>query len=368
MPTADEQQLKERRAELRRAARRLHGDGRDRPHELLEAAAAWCREHDVEWDHYGSGAILADFEAKVASMLGFEAARFMPSGTMAQQIALRIHADHARLPHVGMHPTSHLELHEERGYAHLHGLRVSLVGPSQSPLLAEHLEDFAEPLAALLVELPIREAGGQLPTWDELEALKAAAQTRSLPLHLDGARLWECGPAYDRPLSEITRGFASCYVSFYKGIGALPGSMLLGTRAFIDEAALWQRRHGGNLYTLAPNVATAAMRLDERLERMPLWLERARSMAEALNGIEGVSTLPERPHTNLFHLFLDIDSTQALGARDEVAAECGIWLFESIDAADRPGTSRFELYVGEAALELSDEDVRAAFERLVNRD
>ncbi|QDU66077.1 threonine aldolase family protein [Engelhardtia mirabilis] len=368
MPTDEAQGILDRRAQLRTSARRLHGQGRTRPHELLEAAAAWCREHEVEWDHYGRGAILQDFEAKVADLLGFEAARFMPSGTMAQQIALRIWADRAGSSHVGMHPTAHVELHEERGYAHLHGLRVSLVGPERTPLLAEHLRGLSEPIAALLVELPIREAGGQLPTWDELEQLKFAAAELSVPLHLDGARLWECGPAYGRALSEITRGFASCYVSFYKGIGALPGSMLLGAKDFVDQAAVWQKRHGGNLFSLAPNAATAAMRLDERLARMPLWLERARSMAATLNAIDGVRTLPDVPHTNLFHLYLDLDAERALAARDAVAEQCGIWLYESIEPADRPGTSRFELYVGDAAMALSDEEVGEAFAMLLQRD
>ncbi len=360
-----DQDLLKRRRELRETCRPLLGHVRETPSELMRAAADWLDERGADPDVYGTGEELQAFEQRVAELLGFEAARFMPSGSMAQPIALRIWCERARLPHFGMHPTSHVELHEERGYAHLHGLRASLIGPAQSPLLAEHLEACPEALAVLLTELPIREAGGQLPTWEQLGALKTAAIERGVPLHLDGARLWECAPAYGRSLAEICEGFDSAYVSFYKGIGALPGSMLLGDAEFIAEAKLWQRRQGGVLYTLSPGLATAAAKLDERLAAMPAWHARAGEVAAVLNGVKGVRTLPDPPHTNLFHVFLDLDPEAALAARDVVAARCGLWLFQSVRAADKPGTSRFEWTVGQPAIEVSDADLRGAWETLL---
>jgi threonine aldolase len=352
--------------ELFSTCRHLHGTGPRKPFELLEAAAAWCREHDVDYDVYGTGRVIEDLEARVAALLGFEAARFLPSGTMAQQIALRVHADRARLPHVGMHPTSHVDLHEERGYAHLHGLRATLVGPRDTPLLAQHLEAVREPLAALLIELPIREAGGQLPSWGELEALKAAASARGVPLHLDGARLWECGPAYERTYDEICRGFSSAYVSFYKGIGALSGAMLLGDADFVAEATVWQRRHGGNLWSLVPNVVTATMLLEERLARMPRWLAHARRLARALADVPGVRVLPDPPHTNLFHLWLDDAPSELVAARRRVAASHRIWTFGGLRPGPLPSTSITEVYVADAALEIAPEELAAAFRALMS--
>jgi threonine aldolase len=349
---------------LRLASIPLPGHGHPDPAAELEAAAAWCRQHGVRPDVYGKGELIETFEAKVAQLLGFEAARFLPSGTMAQQIAMRVWCERQGRRHFGMHPTSHLELHEERGYRQLHGLDATLVGPRHSPLLAEHLAAVVEPLGALLVELPIREAGGQLPSWDELEALKAATAERGLPLHLDGARLWECAPAYGRSLAEITRGFSSCYVSFYKGIGALSGCMLLGDRDFLAEATVWQRRHGGNLFSLLPNVVTAAMRLDERLARMPLYLAWARALADALRDLPGLRLVPDPPHVNMFHVLLELTPQDALAARSRVAREHGLWLFGGARESSVPGTSRLELYVGDSALSLEPARVRAAFEAL----
>src|SRR5215216_1108989 len=104
----------------------LAGHGLQRPHEVLTELATEVRP-DEEPDRYGEGRLINDFEKDVAALLGKEAAVFMPSGTMAQQIALRIWADRARTPSVAFHPTCHLEIHEQKGYAMLHGLHGQLV-------------------------------------------------------------------------------------------------------------------------------------------------------------------------------------------------------------------------------------------------
>lgn len=353
------------REALRAASRLINGHGEKKPAEVLADVAEWCGDHAVTFDAYGSGELVESFESQVAERLGYETARFMPSGTMAQQIALRVWSETAGSRNVGMHPTAHLELHEERGYSHLHGLRATLVGPSNTPMLAEHLHAVPEKLAVLLTELPVREAGGQLPTWGELEELKEAVHQRGIPLHLDGARLWECSAGYGRDYTEICAGFDSCYVSFYKGIGAMPGAMLLGSKGFIDEATVWQKRTGGNLFTFTPNVASAAMQWEERLARMPLYLERARRMAVSVGTVGGVTVLPDPPHVNMMHVFIGLDPDQALQARDRVAEETGLWLFGWVDPADMPGQCRTEIYVGDAAMDVGDHELEMAFSSLM---
>jgi threonine aldolase len=199
----------------------------------LERIGQWCREHGWHADVYGEGKLIDAFERKVAAKLGKPAAVFMPSGTMAQLIALRIWCDRAGSRRIAMHATSHLELHEERAYAHLHGLDVTLLGARERPTeardLAAVLATGAEPPAALLVELPAREIGGRLPVWGEIESLSALAHDRGVKLHMDGARLWEAREYFaPRSLADVCAPFDSVYVSFYKGIGALAGAMLLG--------------------------------------------------------------------------------------------------------------------------------------------
>jgi threonine aldolase len=197
----------------------------------------------------------------------------------------------------------------------------------------------------VLVELPIREAGGQLPSWEELEALKATAAERQIPLHLDGARLWQCPAFYDRDLDAICAGFQSVYVSFYKDVGALSGAMLLGDSDFIARAAVWQRRQGGTLWSQIPSVATAAMLLDDALAKMPVYRDHALAVATALRGVPGVRILPDPPHTNLFHVIADGSVEDAIEGRARAEQQTGIRPFSGMRPGPIPGTFKVEICI-----------------------
>ena len=121
---------------------------------------------DITADRYGEGGVVEELESHLAELLGKPAAAFFVSGTMAQQIALRIHADRSNRRTVAFHPTCHIELHEGRAFERLHQLVGRPVGDPFGLLTLEDLEEIAEPLAALVLELPQREIGGQLPGWD----------------------------------------------------------------------------------------------------------------------------------------------------------------------------------------------------------
>lgn len=342
----------------------LHDVGTVSPALEFDAMARWCERHAIEHDSYGEGPLVAGFEAKLAELLGKPAAVFMPSGIMAQQAAVKVWTETARLARFGMHPTSHLALHEDEAYAallHCHGVRL---GVRARPLLAQDLAASRQPLACVLVELPLRESGGLLPSWDELQALCAAARERAVPLHMDGARLWESAAFYGRTHAEIAAGFDSVYVSVYKGIGALSGALLAGSDEFIAQARLWRRRLGGTLYHLSPFVVSAAMRFDERLALMPAFYRRALDLAAGLHAIDGLRVQPRTPHTNLMHLYFDAPVEAVQDARDAVAREAGVWLFGGLRAAEVPGWSVTELYVGDALLRADNARVVPLFERL----
>jgi threonine aldolase len=137
---------------------------------------------------------------------------------MAQQIALRIWADRRHTPVLAFHPTCHLEIHEHKGYAFLHGLQARLVGEATRVLTLEDLCATPGPIAALLLKIPQREIGGQLPDWSHLVAQAEWAHERGIALHMDGARLWESAPFYARTYAEICDLFDSVYVSFYPDV------------------------------------------------------------------------------------------------------------------------------------------------------
>ena len=335
------------------------------PADEWERLAAWSRSQDVEHDVYGDGGLVEDFERKLAGILGKEAAVFMPSGIMAQLCALRIHAETARLPRFGMHATSHLALHEEHAYSELMHLDSVVLGEAHRPLLEADLAACREPLSSVVVELPIREAGGQLPDWSALEALKASAHQRGIALHMDGARLWECAAWYGAPYARIADGFASVYVSIYKGLGGLAGAVLAGDSAFVAQARVWRRRMGGTLHRLGPLVASAAMRFDERLEAMPALYRRTLDFARALAPLQGLRVNPAVPQTNMLHLHIDAEAEALLAARDRIAEEDGTWLFGGARAGGTPGWSVVEIYVGDRLLTLDDAFVVGRFTRLL---
>ncbi len=356
----------ERQACFQGAKRFLGAFGRVPPRLVLERLSAELAGDELG-DLYGEGQAMADFEQDIAQRLGKEAAVFMPSGTMAQQVALRIWSERRPGAPVAFHPTCHLEIHEQRGYQALHGLRACLVGGKTKPLGRADLDEVVEPVSVLLIELPQREIGGQLPSWSELQAMAGWARERGVRLHLDGARLWETQPFYGRSLAEIVSDFDSVYVSFYKILGALAGAALAGPQGFVDEARVWLRRHGGNLVTQWPLMITARAGLRERLPRIPLYVERARAVASLLRALPGVRITPDPPHTNMMHVALPREPEALVDASAEIARDRGVCLFQRARACDVPGYAIVELNIGEGALAIADGEIVELFEKLLSR-
>ena len=315
---------------------------------------------ELAFDRYGSAPWLARFEARVARELGKEAAVFLPTGTLAQQIALRIWCDRRGVPTIAFHPTCHLEIHESRGYALLHGLRALLVGAPSRLMTVEDVRAIADPLGAFLVELPQREIGAQLPAWDELVELCAAARATGARLHLDGARLWEAAPFYERSHAEIAGLFDSVYVSFYKGLGALAGAALAGDAGFIAEARAWQHRHGGRPVTIAPYALSAERGFEANLPKMRAYRDRALEFARRLATIDGVDVVPSPPHTNTFHVFLRGTREELEERAHAYARERGTFVFARLAPTPNPAQWKWEFVVGDATLEVELDEVERA--------
>lgn len=259
----------------------------------------------IEADIYGTGMIINDFEKEIAQLLRKESAVFFPSGTMAQQIALRMWSDKAGLKKVAYHPLCHLEIHEKDGLKVLHHLESILLGNSDRLFTIEDLRSVTDPIACLLIELPQREIGGQLPSWEELVEISSYCKDKGIKLHLDGARLFEVLPYYNKSASEICSLFDSAYISFYKGLGGIAGAALAGNTEFIEKSKVWKRRHGGDLISLYPYIVNAKHCLGKRMESMKKYWEHALYAAERLNRIEGIKTIPEVPVCNMFHVYFD---------------------------------------------------------------
>jgi threonine aldolase len=334
----------------------------------LRDAAALLAEIPTEptvIDTYGEHGAVEALESEMRAALGKPAVAFMPSGTMAQQIALRIHADRRNRRAVAFHPTCHLEIHEDKAYQRLHGLIGVTVGASRSLITLEDLKRVPEPLAAVLFELPQREIGGRLPAWADLEAQVAYVRSRGAAVHLDGARLWESTPFYQRTPAEICALFDTVYVSHYKGLGALAGCCLAGPGEDIAEARAWRKRHGGTLYGMWPNAASALANLRKRLPLMPRYYEHALAIAQALQGVPNVQVVPEPPQTPMMLLHLRVDADAFRARAWKLAEDEGLATWPT--ATPGPlGTQVLELAVGDATLAFTPEEVAGIVRRLVN--
>ena len=257
---------------------------------------------------------------------------------------------------------SHLLVHEEDGPRILHDLEIAFLTRGFETPTAAHLEAVPGRLGAVLVELPLRDAGCVLPTWDQLTELSAACRARGVPLHVDGARIWEAQPWFDRPLAEIASQADSMYVSFYKGLGGLSGAALVGSQDFVAEARLWRRRLGGTLYRVTPEVVSALVGLRDRLPLIPDTVAWANAFAGALP--DEISAQPGVPHTNQFLLFATGDA-DAVNERTVAAIEeHGIGL-PAWAPTDQPQRIRTELVVSPAALTLDPAAMAALVGRLV---
>jgi threonine aldolase len=318
-------------------------------------------------DVYGGGASVQRLETRVADLLGKEAAATFPSGTMAQQIALRILCERSGCFTVGFHPQCHLDVHEERGYAHLHGLQARLIGDPARLISRGELDEVPEPLGALLLELPQRNLGGQLPAWRDLVAQAKWARANGVALHLDGARLWQCGPFYRRPLSEIAAPFDTVYVSLYKDLDGLGGSVLAGPEDVIAEARIWRVRHGGRLSTYEPMALSAERGLDELLPRMASFVRKAKEIGVALARIDGVDVVPDPPQVAMLHVFVRGELERLRDALFAIANERRTLIASHFAPTALPSVQKTELGIGAPSLEVSTDEIAELYAELVSR-
>lgn len=350
----------EEKMDIKRKCNKFLSGHYPQPPKQFYLAMAQYTDEKERGDLYGDGPGLQAFEKRIAQLLGKEACLFMPSGTMAQVIALKIYAQKKANSQVAFHETSHLELYEEKSYQHLHQLQSELLGEPERVITLRDIKKVKSHPAAILLELPMRVLGGQLPSWNELKEIRAYTQEKNIPLHLDGARIWECAAFYQKTYREIATLFDSVYISFYKGIGALAGAALLGTQDFIEHAKPWLRRHGGNLITQHPFYLSAQKGLEKHLHRFADYYQKTQRIAQVLEQFPEVVLNPRTPQSNMFHLYFQKDKELLEKRVYEYAQKTGLLLFKTLplEKEKMPG---FECYIGECALDLTESEINAAF-------
>jgi threonine aldolase len=367
----------ERRAVVWRAAERVLW--RPSYQQTIRERLAWLNESaadvydlDRRADMYGDG-IVETLEERVAGLLGKEAAAFFPTGTMAQQVALRCWAGRTGNATVAVHALGHPEVHERHAFSQVSGLRPVRVTDLPRLPTAEEIRDFDEPFGALMLELPLRDAGFVLPSWEELSEVTEAARERDAVVHFDGARLWDCATHFGRSLDEIADLADSVYVSFYKSLGGFGGAAIAGPKTLIDEAKAWRHRYGGMILQQFPTALAALIGLEQELPRLPEYVAHARVVAAALReglaeaGVPWARVHPEEPHTHQFQVWLPYDPDALSNAGLRQAAETKTGLFAQSWVRGGPGLAFTEVTVAAPGLEWTADDVKAAVRDFVER-
>ncbi|MDX3115055.1 MULTISPECIES: threonine aldolase family protein [Streptomyces] len=364
------QRLRERRALAHREAERVLSRAgfqatlRDRLAGLQETASE-VHDLDEPSDVYGDS-VVETLEERVAGLLGTEAAAFFPTGTMAQQIALRCWAGRTGNPTVALHALSHPEVWERGAFGAVSGLRTVRVTREPRLPTAEEIRAFDEPFGALMLELPLRDAGFVLPSWEELTEVVEAARERDAVVHFDGARLWETTPHFGRALREIADLADSVYVSFYKSLDGFGGAALAGPNTLVEEAKAWRHRYGGAVFQQFPTALSALVGLERELPRLPEYVAHARVVAAALReGFAGTDAPwarvhPEVPHTHQFQVWLPYEADVLAEAAVSQAEETKTMLFAGAWDRGGPGLSFTEVTVRAAGLTWTADDVKAA--------
>ncbi len=347
----------------------LPGHGPIRPMKTIFQSLADGLQGNELSDRYGEGEYVAGFEAEIAELFGKEAAVFMPSGTMAQQITLRIWCEKRNNFTVVMHPTAHPEGAEHLGYQYLHPIkRIQFSAPEFLGNRLWNVQDLdrvgKEP-GAVLLELPCRPLGGELPKWDDLAAIASWTKQRGIPFHMDGARIWACRPFYQKEYQEIASLFDSVYVSFYKDLGGLAGSMLLGPKEFIKESRIWQRRYGGNLPSMAPLYVSGRLGVQRVLPQIDGWVKRAQEVAAVLSRFDRITIRTNPPHVNFFQLYIRGDPQTLTDKHLELAQETGTFLFYGLGETMVPGIAMTEIHCWENSLAFDLEKLPGFLERLL---
>lgn len=286
----------------------LRSDTVTKPTRGMRAAIA---EAEVGDDVYGEDPTVRRLEAAVAERLGFEAALFVPSGSMANMIAVRVHTEPS--DEVILEAHGHSYAYEAGGMAGISGVQARPLPTDDGLLQPAQIEAAINPANAhfartrmVILENTSNRGGGTIYTPEHVEAVRAVAAKHALVLHVDGARLWNAHVALARPLAEFTRGVDSVSVCLSKGLGCPVGSLLAGPRPFIQRAHRFRKMLGGGMRQAGILAAAGLYALEHHVARLEEDHRRLRRLAQRLADLPGLSVQPDRHPTNIG--FVDLEA------------------------------------------------------------
>ncbi|HXH69071.1 MAG TPA: GntG family PLP-dependent aldolase, partial [Pyrinomonadaceae bacterium] len=270
---------------------------------------------EVGDDVYAEDPTVNLLQQKAAEIFGKEAALFVPTGSMGNQIAVKLYTRQG--DEIIIEERGHIFNYEMGTPAVVAGVLVRPVRSADgSGILtwteiesALHVNQpyYACPTGLICLENSHNLAGGTVMTGEDCEEICERAHALNLPVHLDGARIFNASVALNESVAELSKNCDSVQFCLSKGLGAPVGSMLLGKRDFIEEARVWRKRLGGGMRQVGVLAAAGLIALEETPKILHVDHENARRLAEGIVNLKGVSIDAERVQTNI--VIFDISET-----------------------------------------------------------
>jgi threonine aldolase len=293
----------------------LRSDTVTRPTPAMRAA---IQAAEVGDDVFNEDPTVHRLEERVAAVLGKEAALFVPSGTMSNQIGIKVHTQPG--DEMLCDVNCHVYNYEAGGPAVLSGIMCRTIEGDYGVLDVSQLEDKVRPINDHLVRTRLvtlenthNRGGGKIYPIEKVQAISEWARRNNLIMHLDGARLWNAIVATGIPAKEWARYFDSVSVCFSKGLGAPIGSALCGPRDFIARARRVRKLFGGGMRQAGIAAAGALFALENHVERLAEDHRNAQVIAQAIIDTPGLRLDPPEVETNLIFFRIDPDFGTAQG-------------------------------------------------------
>jgi threonine aldolase len=305
----------------------LRSDTVTKPSEAMREAMATAEVGD---DVLGEDPTVNRLQARIASILGKEAGLFVPSGTMANQVAIKTHIQPG--DEIVVDQNAHIFYYECGAAGVISGGQFHCLAGEKGILSAEIIqpairpEDIHQPPTRLIcLENSHNRGGGSIYTLENLAGIGQLAAELDIRVHLDGARLFNAALAAGTTVKELARQTDSVCVAFSKGLGAPAGSVICGSAPFIEKAIRFRKMLGGGMRQVGILAAACLYALDNNVERLEVDHQNAKRLAHGLAEMDGIRIDPQQVVTNI--VLFDVDSTSMdAGTFAERLAPAGVLL------------------------------------------
>lgn len=262
----------------------------------------------IERDRYGSGGAVAELEKRFEEITGKEKAVFMPSGTMANQLAIAVLS--GENTKIFVQDTSHVYRDEADAAQSVFQKRLMPLAKDKTWFTADELkqgveslkelEVFSSGIGAVSIENPVRRTDGRMIPVEEIKKISEYCRSNNIRLHLDGARIYMAAAWSGVSIKEYASYFDTIYISLYKYFGASGGAVLCGEKKIMEKMPHLIKIHGGNMYGNWTNAAMALIRLDGFEDRMKESVKSAATIFAALNQTDGIKVNALDNGTNIY--------------------------------------------------------------------